>query len=466
MSSLELDFRPVLELQPCLVFLYPKLGSMDIVKGWVSKTFGKSKEVRTKELAQALQEQRLRDFYDILDQTHSGSRVYQFPYEQWKKDRTLLKSYIDLADYVTKREDYRSKGLLMKPDLTEGRCLTAEIVEETKISVAEKSRHRKDLIAVPLMYDCGKNVALLNSDRRPLTPSDSTGADGAGVIAVRDNLAVVQILNRQEFYYPELYFIDINERTCLGKFSDKIMELLWFESYISPDKTRVVVRPDVYTFSHMHNGPQAVRRNKPSTTKKQYDKLEVIFLLKFPQYGVHVLCFDNRFPNRYIFCGKDKKIYWYDLDNEKFEKQTEDLDLIAPVRQIKSSPSGDLLVIRCVYPIYSMHYQRNGIHVLSAATMQILFTVDLKGPYCESTEVINLQVFPRFSACESLISVMVNTSPTRQKIQMYKLPFQYSSLQNMCRKLIRRYVLPSELEQLPLPQKIIKYLHYDQGVFI
>lgn len=75
------------------------------------------------------------------------------------------------------------------------------------------------------------------------------------------------------------------------------------------------------------------------------------------------------------------------------------------------------------------------------------------------TRLFSLQVFPRFSTCDSAVAVMKNGT-SKRKVHVHKLPLLSYSLQHWCRRVIRRHVFPSDLHKLPLPSKVIKYLHY------
>lgn len=136
------------------------------------------------------------------------------------------------------------------------------------------------------------------------------------------------------------------------------------------------------------------------------------------------------------------------------------LALPANVRQLKSSPSGAYLAVRCAYPSYSVEFMTNTVVLLQARTLCVLFCVDVRGPYWPVSEVVNQQVFPHFSGCETGVAVMRHKTSSR-KVAVYKLPVFCTSLQHCARRTIRCHLSYSDISKLPLPAKLTQYLRYE-----
>nr|KAG5700524.1 hypothetical protein BaRGS_025236 [Batillaria attramentaria] len=89
--------------------------------------------------------------------------------------------------------------------------------------------------------------------------------------------------------------------------------------------------------------------------------------------------------------------------------------------------------------------------------ISILMQLDARGCYWPVSEVINLQVFPRFSPSEACVAVMRNCHYKR-KVFVYKLPVRLASLQELCRRAVLHLVTLQDLRKLPLPCKLLDFV--------
>ncbi|CAG5132441.1 unnamed protein product, partial [Candidula unifasciata] len=135
----------------------------------------------------------------------------------------------------------------------------------------------------------------------------------------------------------------------------------------------------------------------------------------------------------------------YKLDDWSLVSQHNLMVPHASIQQIRSSPSGDYLAIRYIFPAAGCHY--NKILVLHYPEFTEVLQVDVRGAYWPVSELVNMQVFPRFSLSESCFVVFV-----------YKLPNELRSLQDLCRKAILHLVTSKDIPKLPLPLTVKKYL--------
>ena len=393
-------------------------------------------------------------FYtEQLSNKESGETIYQCSYEKWVNGASSQCGFHDLADYSTPRTDFRAKGFLLRPDVTDGRYLTVTMTTGHTMRVQEKCQVME--VEVPPCNTSGKMPQKLMCKRDTCGMVMSyvhaqTTRDGLAVVGCHENLLVVQTLNRKQCYVPEFYFIDLASRSCIGKFSRKDCELQWYECYISPDKTRIILRPDVSA---------SVWTSNDLVKTHAFHDMQIVMLRRFPDSGGFIITFDNRHGNGFLFRAKEKVVQLFDLDDLEVAQVSGSLNLPAAIRQMKCSASGQFLSVRCAYPAYSMEYSVNTIAVISTDKLDLLFQLDVRGPYWPVSEVINLQAFPRFSNCDSAIAVMKN-GISKRVIQVHKLPATNTSLLHKCRRVILRSTLPEMLNELPLPVTLIKYLKY------
>lgn len=391
------------------------------------------------------------NYNKLVEKTAPGNTVLTCTLEQWVAGVRHITGFANTADYATPRE-CTSRLSPLRPDGWEGRCLKVHKIYNTKISIEDQGSHNVYLIDIPAFHTSGK-VPLksnhygcipmtLNSWWQPFAP------DGILLIGCRGNLAIVQVLGLRRCYVPEFYFVDLETQKCIAKFHSKDVELMWHECCISPDKSRVILRPDV-TFSVMDN-----------MKFHTLNAVQVITMRTFGGSNGHVMVFDNRHGHRYLFRARDQDIQLFDFETMSIIQSGKDLSLPAGIRQIKSSPSGDYLAVRCLYPAFARKYITNTIAIIAASTLSVLTVIDVLGYFCGPSETLNMQVFPVFSACDSTVAVMRQRT-SKTKVYLHKLPIVVRSLRQLCRQTIRRHVFLDDLNSLPIPRPIVKYLKYD-----
>ena len=390
----------------------------------------------------------------LLESASAGEEVYRCTYEQWLRGVSGVGRFADRADYSCEDSDsdLRCKGLALRPDLTQGRFLRVTRISSIMIKLEEK--HCSATYFIQGSYTSGKIPQRLRLDYRTSVVNfvqQQNTKDGISIIGCHGNLAVAQVLDRVSCYVPEFYFLDLATHKCMGKFATKDSELMWYECYISPDNSKIVLRPDINTYDW-----------SPQDAVKTYQvyNITVITMRKFPDSGGHALTFDYRHGNRYMFRAKEKDIQLFDLTRMEVVQDAKNLCLPASIKQLKASPSGLYLAARCVYPSFSMEYQTNAIAIVNCANLEVMFQVDARGSYWPVSEVVNLQVFPQFSACDSSIAFMRHGS-SKRKVHIYKMGSVMCSLQHCCRKVIRTYVSFHDIPELQLPKRLQKYLSYD-----
>ncbi|KAJ8306930.1 hypothetical protein KUTeg_015014, partial [Tegillarca granosa] len=225
--------------------------------------------------------------------------------------------------------------------------------------------------------------------------------------------------------------------------------LRWYECYISPNKKRIFLRPDSFT-RVVALPDNYILENVTLHSSVANLKVDVIP----PIFRAHVVTFNSLAGDDCIVMASGRDIEIRSVISWTVLRQSQNLDLPSSIQQIKSSPLGDFLAIRCVHPVHCKEYSINLIAIVCFRKLEILLKVDVRGCYWPVSEVINLQVFPHFCPSESSVAIMKNCSYTR-KISIYKLPVKRLNLQYLCRRVILHVVSYKELEKLPLPDKII-----------
>ncbi|XP_074652970.1 uncharacterized protein LOC141907269 [Tubulanus polymorphus] len=399
-------------------------------------------------------------YHQILTKAENRQLVLLCDYNYWTKD-VYQKIGFDNHNvcYRGGHESFYRRLGLVKPDLQNGRHFKAVKNSQKSLTLIDESSRRFEF-DVPRFFTGGRIESLFQERLRHRTWSnhyDYRDSDEIRVIGFRHPLAVVEVINYEECFRPEFYCLNVDDKSCVFKLSDPTTFLEIYESYISPDTSRILILP-----ATPPPRGRVMTRNETSSpyefSRHDFNGIDVIFARdNFPG---ECYAFDNRHRNRYLFIGCQKSIAKIDLD-EKFRTVAfSDLSLSTDVTQIKSSWTGAYLAARCVFPKRAVKYSINEIYVIDALKLRVLLTVSAGGPYWPFTETVNSVVFPQFSACDRTIAVMRNTDSHRT-IRVYKLPLLRVNLQEMCRSVIRQVTgRESNIDDLPLPRIIKSYLKY------
>ena len=100
------------------------------------------------------------------------------------------------------------------------------------------------------------------------------------------------------------------------------------------------------------------------------------------------------------------------------------------------------------------------IYVFSGETTETLYCIQYQRYTC-TQHLCPINYTPVFSSCGNRMALLMNMSdlPTVHFVQVYKLPISMN-LQNMCRIIILQSTPLEFLTDLPLPIKLINYLHF------
>lgn len=386
------------------------------------------------------------DHWDQLQKSLGSDTVQVVSYTRWSKKYRYAQGYTDHADFTSIRESRKRSGILVKPDTVCGRHFSATIKSKNDIVIMENSRNYSERFRLPHIPGTGPRW-IHNAGFNKKTRQCS-------VLAYNSGTLVVQINTNRYHLVPRFYILDLDFNVVLGHFVIFYYARRWYECYISPNRKRILLRPDSptrivslpdnYLIESMHLNPH-VPNNAMS-----------ICVIP-PIYRAHVLTFNQIAGDDIVIMATGKDLQICSVDTWQVKRSVENVELPCDIQQIKSSPSGDFLAVRCVNPAHAKDYSVNVIALVSYRTLQVLWTIDVCGSYWPFTEVINLQVFPYFSAGEASVSVMKNCACYR-KVTTFKLPVVNIQLQCLSRRAILHLVNVKDIPKLPLPKNLLTYI--------
>lgn len=387
------------------------------------------------------------DYLSRIVPLSSGSLIQTTTYNKWIKSQKDIAGFTDFTDFTSAREARFRHGVITKPDLTNGRYLIPSFRSKTELLILEKQkwfvgRFKLPRISVPDVDDPHWNRQVRHNRNRK----------ECSIVGFHNDIVVIQITTNRSCLSPQFYILDLSSKKVLGYFVIFYHCRRWYECYISPNKKRIFLRPDSFT-RVVALPDNYILENVTLHSSVTNLKVDVIP----PIFRAHVLTFNSLAGDDCIVMASGRDIEIRSVISWTVLRQTQNLDLPSSIQQIKSSPLGDFLAIRCVHPVHCKEYSVNVIAIVCFRKLEILLKVDVRGCYWPVSEVINLQVFPRFCPSESSVAIMKNCSYTR-KISVYKLPVKRLNLQYLCRRVILHVVSYRELEKLPLPVKLIQYL--------
>ncbi|XP_067687616.1 uncharacterized protein [Haliotis asinina] len=390
------------------------------------------------------------DFHKRILSAKSGQLLHTCSFGKWIRHHRKICGFTGKTDFSTLREAHRRSGILVKPDTTEGRYFSVSWKSKSEIVILEKlawwvGSVKVPRIPVPDMEDPNWfRHAQHNRTRKECS-----------VVGYRNGLAVVQINCDRHFSIAKFYILDLYQKICVGHFVIMYHTRRWYECYISPNKRRIMLRPDHLTRVVVLPDSYVIQNLTLFVGPSESPVVEAVP----PAFRIHAITYNAKLGDDYVILGADQDIEIRRLPDWAMQQYVPNLNISASIHQIRSSPTGDFIAVRCVHPIHSREYSTNFVAVLSYPKLDILMRVDVRGCYWPVSEVINLQVFPRFSPSETCIAVMRNCSYKR-KVFVYKLPPVQSSLQHLCRRTILQIVPLKDTEKLPLPNKLLDYLHF------
>lgn len=387
-------------------------------------------------------------FYQHMCNGKRGQLLHSCSYGKWTRFHHTMCGFTDRADYTTPRDSHQRYGILVKPDTTDGRYFSVSWKTNTGILLREKAMGTAYTVKVP-------RIPITNEHARHypwFRTYRNRRYKECSVVACRDNMCILQVNSDRHVVTGKFYIMDLHKETCLGHFLVLYHTRRWYEVYISPSKTRILLRPDHLTRIVVHPDIYVIQN---LLLCKGASVLSVSHVPGFLR--AHVLAFSPLLGDDAVISGQFRDIEVRTCSGDwPVRDQHMNLNLPADIQQIRSSPSGSFLAVRCVHPVHSREYFTNYVVVLSFPQVSVLMQLDARGCYWPVSEVINLQVFPRFSPSEACVAVMRNCHYKR-KVFVYKLPVRLASLQELCRRTVLHLVTMQDLHKLPLPSKLLDY---------
>ncbi|CAE1166113.1 SOCS6_7 [Acanthosepion pharaonis] len=386
-----------------------------------------------------------REYFERLFQSSSGELVWSCSYTKWVRGLKNVNGFSDKTDFCSNRDTHRRYGILVKPDNTDGQHFGVRLPSIFEAVISTKNSE-------DVVIDGLNPFAVFNTDMtvRCWDPWPVMFKE-ASIIGYHDNLAVLQLNPTREDLTAIFYVLDLDRHLSLADFSIAYYLRRWYECYISPLKKRILLRPDHSTRVLVIPDNYLLRKMRVHPSNN------ITISTVSPTLRAKVLTFNAQAGDNCIIVSWGRCLQVQHIESGESVRSVENLSLPAGIQQIRSSKSGDFLAVRCVQPVHAKEYKVNVVGVLDYRKLEVLMTIDVKGCYWPFSEVINLQVFPRFSPSEACIAVMKNL-PYKRQVFTYKLPVVHLNLQYLCRRRILHLVSMDDVKKLPLPCRLIEYL--------
>ena len=292
------------------------------------------------------------------------------------------------------------------------------------------------------------------------------------VLCYRENLVVLH-LSRS---CSQFGLLDLRNNKFMGIFGKQVYELdnEMLSGEISPDKTKCLIKvPSVLP-------PRQSRADIFQLYDLHSKMLLVEVDLATPDSD---FCFDPRFCWKRIavtnfnvssFQSNFNTLSLVDIDNqwEPAHTNAEVTDrrpsLYPSMQDLKYTKDGNLLIATlldttcfCREKKSARNYRpiNCSIYVFSGETTETLHCIEFQRYTC-AIHLCPINHTPVFSACGSRVGIVMDMQDAAQHfVQVYRLPTTVN-LQNMCRVVILQNFAQGSLLDLPLPVKLINYLHF------
>ncbi|KAK3761464.1 hypothetical protein RRG08_045691 [Elysia crispata] len=389
-----------------------------------------------------------REFYSTVKSSPAGAELLSCSFGTWCKHQRNVCGFSDRADYTSNRQPLlKLNGSPTRADTTEGRYFQCHFKAKQELAVYEKESLKSFTVHLPRAVS-PELIEFMRNNRRPGRRRRSIRT--IRVVAYHDKFMVVQVNCDQHRLFAKMYMINLELKTCQGHFVVCHGMRRWYEVYISPSSACLLLRPDVrYQF-------QAA----PAFTVQNitwYPPQDDISVKGIPStLAQHRFTFNAKLGDGHVIAAAHRNILVFKLEDWSVVANHSLMVHFAIVRQVRSSPTGDYLAIRYTFPADGCSF--NHILILHYPEFTKAMQVDVRGAYWPVSDLVNLQVFPRFSLSESCLAVMKQHSYSR-RVFVYKLPSAgLQSLRQLCRQAILHLVHSKDVVQLPLPHSLQRFL--------
>jgi hypothetical protein len=127
-----------------------------------------------------------------------------------------------------------------------------------------------------------------------------------------------------------------------------------------------------------------------------------------------------------------------------------------------------MLLFCFIVPIFQRVKRNYFLYILNSSTLlHTRSIIDYRGPFFSSFVFTNefsllFNIYPSLSHCGSTLAVLKNIEPSSnvRVIEVYSLPYTCSTLKEVTRRHILRYIDRKQIKQLHLPDNLKAYLAY------
>ena len=367
--------------------------------------------------------------------------------------------------------DYSSKKIRFQPWCTQGRQFTA-LLPAPKDSQDLDVRYIYDELLItsrnPLVE---ARVRLCQNYKQRISTDKSRTASvlhTAQVVGWREDVVVVQLI----LLYSTCQFLLINLNTLkiLGTYTEHFKEQAYlYECLISPDKTRLLLKPNLlYTLKHRVHILDDVIKVVSAVKNKQESVFEVTGEVFHDAALELVLAYDPRYRHTRVAIANLTRrgqhvLCLYNLRNKKITRKTYGPQY-QRTQNLVFSPDGEYLAALLVTyilgsDVYPQKYNFHGTMVYSTRDFSLLRRIQSLGSPC-LTSLTPAALFPLFSSTGESLAVGGGPGAAVQQVDVHALP-PVLILKSMCRLVLRRYLTPEKITNLPISQQLINYIHFN-----
>ncbi|UJR15167.1 hypothetical protein I4U23_002130 [Adineta vaga] len=228
---------------------------------------------------------------------------------------------------------------------------------------------------------------------------------------------------------------------------------------ISPDRTKLLITPD-YEDKHSYS--------------HQIHEVTVIFDIK--TYAILRIA-PARYDQRFSFDPRygHSRLAEFDTVRGQITDITKDRVLVCSnhtlktkVYRVEYTNDGHLIIVLCTLPIFQRVKRNYFLYILNSSTLlHTRSIIDYRGPFFSPFVFTNefsllFNIYPSLSHCGSTLAVLKNIEPSLnvRLIEVYSLPYTCTTLKEVTRRNILRYVDRKQIKQLRLPDNLKAYLAY------
>ena len=292
------------------------------------------------------------------------------------------------------------------------------------------------------------------------------------VLCFRDSLVVLHLTRNTASQFG---LLDLRSNKFMGVFGRQRLEFVneSLTGEISPDKSKCLIRmPDIN--DRQQRAPQQNQilfclydmRSKQLLSEFEFDSPYNHFSFD-PRFTWHRIAITNFEPNQNNSLSLVQLDEWQVLKSNLRMTDTHN-SLYPYMKGMCYTKDGSLIIANILDTTCYCREKKTrnyrpincSIYVFNGDTTETLHCIQYQRYTC-TQHMCPVNYTPIFSTCGSRMAVVMNLIdlPTQHFVQVYKLPTMLN-LQNMCRIVILQNFPLEYLPDLPLPPRLINYLHF------